>query len=123
LFNDDGWYDNFNHDTFTFDDASPLAAELQAIPWPPSYKPPQLPMYDGHSDPKQFLMSYEATISSYGGNAVVMAKSFVMAVRNVAQTWYSYFVAEAQGYASDRFPRLSDEASHSLGLVSMHARP
>jgi hypothetical protein len=71
LFNDDGWYDDFNHDTFTLDDASPLAAELQAIPWPPSYKPPQLPMYDGHSDPKQFLMSYEATISSYGGNAAV----------------------------------------------------
>jgi hypothetical protein len=48
-----------------------------------------LPMYDGHSDPKQFLMSYEAIISSYGGNVAVMAKSFVMAVRNVAQTWYS----------------------------------
>jgi hypothetical protein len=89
LFNEDGWYDDFNHDTFTFDDASPLAAELEAIPWPQSYKPPQLPMYDGHSDPKQFLMNYEATISSYGGNAAVMAKSFVMAVRNVAQTWYS----------------------------------
>jgi hypothetical protein len=89
LFNDGGWYDDFNHDTFTFDDASPLAAELHAIPWPPSYKPPQLPMYDGHSDPKQILMSYEATISSYGGNAAVMAKSFVMAVRNVAQIWYS----------------------------------
>jgi hypothetical protein len=28
LFNNDGWYDDFNHDTFTFDDASPLAAEL-----------------------------------------------------------------------------------------------
>jgi hypothetical protein len=89
LFNGDGWYDHFNHDTLTFDDASPLAAELQAIPWPPSYKPHQLPMYDGHSDPKQFLMSYEATISSYGGNAAVMAKSFAMAVKNVAQTWYS----------------------------------
>jgi hypothetical protein len=89
FFNEDGWYDDFNHDTFAFDDASPLAAELQAIPWPPSYKPPQLPMYDGHSDPKQFLMSYEATISSYGGNAAIMAKSFVMAVKNVAQTWYS----------------------------------
>jgi hypothetical protein len=46
-------------------------------------------MYDGHSDPKQFLMSYEATISSYGGNTAVMAKPFVMAVKNVAQTWYS----------------------------------
>jgi hypothetical protein len=34
-------------------------------------------------------MSYEATISSYGGNTAVMAKSLVMAVRSVAQTWYS----------------------------------
>jgi hypothetical protein len=31
-------------------------------------------------------MSYEATISSYGGNTTVMEKSFVMAVRSVAQT-------------------------------------
>jgi hypothetical protein len=83
-FNEDEWYDDFHHGNFTFDDASPLAAELQAIPWPQSYKTPQLPMYDGHSDPKQFLMSYEATISSYGGNAAVTAKSFVMAVRSVA---------------------------------------
>jgi hypothetical protein len=75
--NDGEWYDDFYH-------ASPLATELQATPWPPSYKPPQLPMYDGHSDPKQFLMSYEATISSYGGNTAVMAKSFIMAVRSVA---------------------------------------
>jgi hypothetical protein len=88
-YDDDEWYDDFHHGNFAFDDASPLLAELQAIPWPPSYKPPQLPMYDGHSDPKQFLMSYEATISSYGGNTAVMAKSFVTAVKNVAQTWYS----------------------------------
>jgi hypothetical protein len=79
-FNEDEWYDDFHHANFIFDDASPLAAELHAISWPQSNKPPQLPMYDGHSDPKQFLMSYEATISSYGGNAAVMAKSFVMTV-------------------------------------------
>jgi uncharacterized protein Usg len=83
LYNDDEWYDDFHHGNFAFDDASPLAAELQATPWPPSYKPPQLPMYDGHSDLKKFLMSYEATISSYGGNTTVMA------VKSVAQTWYS----------------------------------
>jgi hypothetical protein len=46
-------------------------------------------MYDGYSDPKQFLMSYEATISSYGGNTAIKAKSFVMAVKSIAQTWYS----------------------------------
>jgi hypothetical protein len=34
-------------------------------------------------------MSYEATISSYEGNTAVMVKSFVMAVKSVAQTWYS----------------------------------
>jgi hypothetical protein len=85
-YDDDEWYDDFHHGNFAFDDASPLSAELQATPWPPSYKPPQLPMYDGHSDLKQFLMIYEATISSYGGNTAVMAKSFVMAVKNVAQT-------------------------------------
>jgi hypothetical protein len=88
-YNDDEWYGDFHHGNFAFDDASPLAAKLQATPCPPSYKPPQLPMYDGHSNPKQFLMSYEATISSYGGNTAVMAKSFVLAVKSVAQTWYS----------------------------------
>jgi hypothetical protein len=65
-YDDDKWYGDFHHENFAFDDAFPLSAELQSTPWPPSYKPPQLPMYDGHSDPKQFLMSYEATISSYG---------------------------------------------------------
>jgi hypothetical protein len=43
-FNKDEWYDDFHHGNFTFDDASPLAAELQAVPWPQFYKPPQLPM-------------------------------------------------------------------------------
>jgi hypothetical protein len=41
-FKEDEWYDDFHHGNFTFDDASPLAAELQATPWPQSYKPPQL---------------------------------------------------------------------------------
>jgi hypothetical protein len=72
---------------FIFKNIQPLKDRASA--WPPSYKPPQLPMYDRHSDPKQFLMSYEATISSYRGNTAVMVKSFVMAVKSVAQTWYS----------------------------------
>jgi hypothetical protein len=89
LFNDDEWYGDIHQGNFAFDDASPLAAELQATPWPPSYKPPQLPMYDRHLDLKQFLMSYEAIISSYRGNTAVMAKSFIMEVKSIAQTWYS----------------------------------
>jgi hypothetical protein len=50
--NDDEWYNDFHNGNFAFDDTSPLAVELQATSWPPSYKPPQLPMYDWHSDLK-----------------------------------------------------------------------
>jgi hypothetical protein len=74
----------YNLDDFLYDGASPLTLELQATPWSPLYRPPMLLVYDGLSDPKQFLMSYEATISSYGGDTTVMAKSFVMVVRSVS---------------------------------------
>jgi hypothetical protein len=87
-------------------------------------------MYDGHSNPKQFLMSYEATISSYGGNTAVMAKSFVMAVRSVAQTWYffssagnNYIMAEVEGYASHKLPGLPNEAIDRSSSTPVHARP
>jgi hypothetical protein len=73
-------------------------------------------------------MSYEATISSYGGNAAVMAKSFIMAVKNVAQMWYSSLrpgtITSWQKLkdAGDKFPGLSDEVSHSSGSLSMYTR-
>jgi hypothetical protein len=55
-------HDNIHHEAyniqdFLYDEASQLTLELQATPWPPLYIPPTLPMYDGLSDPKQFLMS------------------------------------------------------------------
>jgi hypothetical protein len=34
------WHEGHNYDDFLYDDASPLATELQAMPWPPSYSPP-----------------------------------------------------------------------------------
>jgi hypothetical protein len=90
---------------------------------PPSYKPPQLPMYDGHSDPKQFLMSYEAIVSSYGGNTAVMAKF----LRHGSQKYGSnsvflssaennHIMAEAEGYASHQLPGLPNEASDAQAL-------
>jgi hypothetical protein len=35
----------------------------------------------------------------------------------------NHVVVDAQGYAGDQFPRLSDETSHSSGLVPVHVRP
>jgi hypothetical protein len=96
-FNEDEWYDDFHHGNFNFVDASPLAAELQANPWPQSYKPPQLPMYDGHSDPKQFLMSYEATISSYGAMLL---------------SWQSPSLWRSEAWPRPSIPPFGQEQSH-----------
>jgi hypothetical protein len=62
-------------------------------------------MYDGHSDPKQFLMSYEATISSYGGNTAVMVKSYVHGSQECGSNMIffssarnNHIVVETEGY-------------------------
>jgi hypothetical protein len=60
------------------------------MPWPFGYKPTQLPKYNGSVDPTQFLMTYEATIASPGGDDPIMAKSFIMAYEGPVSTWYSY---------------------------------
>jgi hypothetical protein len=87
-------------------------------------------MYDGNSDPKQFLMRYDATISSYGGNTVVMAKSFVMAVRSVAQTWLffpstgnNHVMAEAKGHAGNQLLGFPDKANDCSSSIPMHTGP
>ena len=75
-------------------------------------------MYDGHSDPKQFLMSYEATISSYGGNAAVMAKSFVMAGAEQIRT-----LADQSRESTERINQLvadlMDKANVSVGTSTI----
>ena len=73
-----------------FDPTSPLSTALQRTPWPFSYKPTQLPKYNGSTDPTQFLLAYETTIASAGGNDSIMAKSFVMSYEGSVANWYSY---------------------------------
>jgi hypothetical protein len=79
-------------------------------------------MYDGHLDQKQFMMSYEATISSYGGNTTVMAKSFVMAVMSVAQTWYSSLRPGTITSWQKLNSRSSEEANDFSGFVTVYTR-
>jgi hypothetical protein len=69
-----------NHDVHTIrtrsqDPKSPLSQEIQITPWPQSYRPVPLPGFSVQSDPRQFLMSYEASIISAGGDDSVLVKS------------------------------------------------
>ena len=51
----------------TLDLRSPLSEGLQTSPWPTAYKPITLPKFNGKTDPRQFLMSFEAAVASAGG--------------------------------------------------------
>jgi hypothetical protein len=114
LFNEDGWYDEFSHDTFTFDDASPLAAELQATPRRSKAVSDELRsnnifvrgQYRSHGE-----------VLRHGNPERSPNMVFFSLARN------NHVVAEAQGHAGDQFPRLSNEASHSSGPVLVHTRP
>jgi hypothetical protein len=129
FYDEDDWYEDFHHGNFAFDDTSLLSTELQATPWPQSYKPPQLPMYDGHSDPKQFLMSYEATISSYGGNTAVMAvfrhgcQECCTNLVLLSSARDNHLMAKAKGHVDNQLPRVSNEASHCSSFIPVHPGP
>jgi hypothetical protein len=68
---------------------SPLSQGIQTSPWLVNYKPITLPKYNGKTDPRQFIMSFEAAVASAGGNDSVLAKSFVIAAEGDALAWYS----------------------------------
>ena len=74
----------------TYDPNSPLSAALQHTPWPLGYKSTQLPKYNGSEDPTQFILAYETTIASAGGDGPIMAKSFIMACEGPVANWYSH---------------------------------
>jgi hypothetical protein len=44
-----------------------------------------IPTFDGESDPRQLLMSFEAAVIAGGGDKTILAKSLVMAVKGPAQ--------------------------------------
>ena len=77
------------HDRLQQDLVTPLAIEFEELPWPPRFNPTILPQFHGESDPKDFLLKYEAAIEASGGGAACKVKAFVLALKGLAQHWYS----------------------------------
>jgi hypothetical protein len=48
-----------------------------------------IPTFNGELDPRQFLMSFEATVIADDGDETTLAKSLVMVVKGPAQQLYS----------------------------------
>ena len=68
---------------------TPLSEELEEVQWPHRLNPAVLPQFDGKSDPKEFLLKYEATIQAAGGGSTCKAKALVLALRGLSQRWYT----------------------------------
>jgi hypothetical protein len=64
-----------------------LADHLRAASWPPKFRPHLLEKYDGTSNPSEFLQVYITAITTAGGNTVVMATYFHVALSGPARTW------------------------------------
>jgi hypothetical protein len=71
------------------DKRSPLAPHLQVSPWPANFRAGTYPKYNGNTDPAQYIMSYQVTVASSGGDDATMAKSFIIALEGPALTWYT----------------------------------
>jgi hypothetical protein len=84
------------------DEQSPLAPHLQVSPWPANFRAGTYPKYNGSTDPAQYIMSYQVTVASSGGDDATMAKSFIIALEGLALTWYT------------RLPPLSIDSWRSL---------
>jgi hypothetical protein len=84
------------------DERSPLAPHLQVSPWPANFRAGTYPKYNGSTDPAQYIMSYQVTVASAGGDDATMAKSFIIALEGTALTWYT------------RLPPLSIDSWRSL---------
>jgi hypothetical protein len=55
--------------------------------WPPKFRPHLPEKYDGTSNLSEFLQVYVTAITAAGGNTVVMASYFHVALTGLARTW------------------------------------
>ena len=65
-----------------YDSLSPLTKQLQQKPWPTNYKP-KIPEFNGKTDPRKFIASYETAILSANGDAAALAKSLILALDEI----------------------------------------
>jgi hypothetical protein len=64
-----------------------LADHLHAATWPSKFWPHLPEKYDGTSNPSEFLQVYVTAITAAGGDTVVMATYFHVALSGPARTW------------------------------------
>lgn len=65
-----------------------MSEGLQKSTFPPQFRMVPVPKFKGDFDPRQFLMTYEAIVTSAGRDDITLAKAFACALKGPALTWY-----------------------------------
>lgn len=98
---------------------SPLSEGLEKAAFPPQFRMIPVPKFKGDTDPRQFLMTYEATINSAGGGEVALAKAFACALEGPTLTWY--FNLPAKSIYS--WKNLRDKVTNSIRAFRLVTDP
>jgi hypothetical protein len=68
---------------------SPLADNLQLLPWSPQYRAIAPPKYHGDTYSRKCLMCYKAAIASSSGDDVTLEKMLIISLEGTTANWYS----------------------------------
>jgi hypothetical protein len=61
--------------------------DLKRECWPLNFKPSRIEMYDGSTNPAEWLEVYQLTIGAAGGDSYVMANYLPVCLSSFARTW------------------------------------
>jgi hypothetical protein len=63
-----------------------LALYLRMVVWPRKFRPHLLEKYDGTINPAEFLQIYSTSILAVGGDEVIMANYFLVALTGTVRS-------------------------------------
>jgi hypothetical protein len=68
---------------------SHIGDNLQLAHWPPQSRAAPPLKFHGDTDPRKFVMCYEAAIASTGEDDATLAKSLIISLEGAPVNWYS----------------------------------
>ena len=97
-----------------------LADHLRTATWPPKFWPHLPEKYDSTSNPSEYLQVYVTAITAAGGNTVVMASYFHVALTGPARTFLMNLTLESvyswcRCFGSDRTPGVAPQGVLGVG--------